>query len=99
MNREIEAAIKQVREAKPANLDKAIDALTTLASCLRKEVEAHMNVLGNADASHAAFSMASSDLVSLLQLMQVSIETAAELGKLKTSAGKTIKRILKKVPK
>lgn len=98
VNNDIRESLSRLGQINPADLGAASTELTTLLAELRKEVETQTNVVNAADSADPAYSSAASDLVGLLQLTQVAVDSKTELGKLAMAAGKAMSRVLKKAP-
>ena len=99
MTNDIRQSLDRLQQLAPACLHETSEELTTLIAALRADVNAQSNVLQDADTTHAAYSVAASDVVALLQLTQTAIEAKTELGKLSAAASKTMQKLWKKVPK
>ena len=99
MNNDIRDSVSRLGQINPANLDAASAELTILLASLRKEVETKTSVVNAADSADPAYNSAAGDLMGLLQLTQVAVDSKTELGKLATAAGKAVSRVLKKAPK
>ncbi len=99
MTNEIRNSLARLQQIKPADLNAVQAELPVLTEALRKEVEAQTGLLGGADPTHAAYTAAATDLVSLLELTNTVVAARAEFGKLAANAGKVMQRLLKKAPK
>jgi len=99
MNNDIRQSLARLKQVPPADLNAADGELTILLTALRKEVESQTGVLNNTEPTHESYSATADDLTALLQLTNAVIHTKAELGKLATTAEKTMQRVWKRVPK
>ena len=99
MTNDIRESLDRLQQLAPACLHETSEELTTLIAALRAGRERPEQRLAGRRHDHAAYSVAASDVVALLQLTQTAIEAKTELGKLSAAAGKAMQKLCEEGPK